>query len=134
MHAAKCKICKHKDCKEINDRYLAGVSPYEIDYPGISHQCVYKHVKTMGLEEQRDNSTLAIVNMLIDRGNAAKIQITPGVFMDSLKLRAKLLGEIIDKKEVKDVTDDETKPTGELQREIVELIAGEDEESQVKTG
>jgi len=95
MHRAKCAICNHKDRNEIEEKYLNGVSPYQIeaDYPGVSNQSVYAHMKIFGLEEKRDNSTLAILNRIIDRGNAGKIQITPGVFMEALKLRAKISGE-----------------------------------------
>jgi len=108
MHMAKCKICNHVNKKEIEEAYLSGVSPYQIetDFPGVSHQAVYTHTKLFQLDKKRDNSTLAIVNMLIDRGNAGKIQVTPAVFMDALKLRAKLLGEIVDKHEVKEVLDE----------------------------
>ncbi len=135
-HSRRCKVCKHEQRNEIEKQYIEGDSPYKIvsTFPELDVKGVYRHIKVFDLEKDRDNSTLAIVNHIIDRGDAANITITPGVLMDALKLRAKLKGEIVDRQEISNKGDDKSKSTEQLNAEIVELIDESAGSSKTKAG
>lgn len=53
-HCKKCSVCKSEHREEIEDRYLQGASPYELekDYR-IRHQSLYRHIRAFRLEIQR---------------------------------------------------------------------------------
>ncbi len=120
MHAKKCAICNHEQRNEIEDKYLDGVSPYqiELDYPGVSNNSVYRHVKIFGLDKKRDNSTLTKIDRLLDRCNLEKIKIDPAKIVDLLALRSKVKGEITEKHENRNKNENTNKTTIDVSKSI----------------
>lgn len=132
-HKGKCEICNSPRCKELEDRYLDGESPYDLQREmGFANQKIYKHVKVFGLDKKRDNSTLAKVDKLIDMANLTEAMIDVKTYVAALTLRAKLQGEIVDKQEISNKDDAKSKSTKQLDAEIIEIInesEGSDRES-----
>ena len=124
-HAAKCKVCNSDRCKEFNDRYLAGERPVELSIDmNLELDSIYRHVRYLELDKKRDNSTLAIINRLTDTIQWSKLKIeTVRNALTVLDLRAKLLGEIVQKHEHKEILDElTTEQLQELARDSTELV------------
>jgi len=124
-HAAKCKVCNSDRCKEFNDRYLAGERPVELSIDmNLELDSIYRHVRYLELDKKRDNSTLAIINRLTDTIQWSKLKIeTVRNALTVLDLRAKLLGEIVQKHEYKEILDElTTEQLQELAGRSTELI------------
>jgi len=126
-HKAKCQVCASEKCKEFEEQYLKGIRPGDLQYEfGFELRSIYRHISAFELDKKRDNSTLAIVNQIVDRIPWSKLKIDNlRNAMMAIELRSKLLGEIVTKHEVKEVLDelpsDELEKLAEQSAEIVKL-------------
>jgi len=119
-HQWQCKVCQHEQLKEIEEEYLSGATQAELirQFSGLDKNCVSRHIQYYELDKRRDNSTLAIINRIVQGIDWAKLKVeTVRNALTVLDLRAKLLGEIVQKHEYKEILD-------ELTTEQLQELAG----------
>ncbi len=99
-HIKNCTVCKLYKCKEIEDKYLRWVSPYDLadDYP-VSKDAIYRHVRAFGLDTKRDKNHDKLLGAIIERGFKSNLKIGDHVTLRAVELRMKKRKELTDKVE-----------------------------------
>ena len=132
-HKKLCKVCKHKDLKEIEEKYHNYISPYDliVDYPDLTTHNIYTHVNYFGLDLKRDKNIKAFYRRVMDKGFSAKVKVTEKGMLKASELLSKTNkdGELVDKQETKhDVSDRVAKQMANLMKKIGGTPNGASEE------
>lgn len=94
-HQKKCKVCRSKYREEIEKGFLKGVSLHGLGRTyGISHQSISRHISVFNLRARRENSTLAVIERMIDRYDSHEREVSDSLLFKCLSLRVKLKGEL----------------------------------------
>ena len=107
-HKVKCRICQSDKCNRLNEDYLHGYTQAEIakEY-GFERETIVRHVRALELDKRRDNSTLAIVNRIVQGIDWKSLPVkTLRNAIELMNLRSKLLGEVVQKHEYKEILDE----------------------------
>ena len=99
-HIKNCSVCKSDKCKEIEDKYLRWVSPYDLadDYP-VSKDAIYRHVRAFGFDTKRDKNHDKLLGAIIERGFKSNLKISDAVVLRASELRMKKRKELTEKVE-----------------------------------
>lgn len=67
-HKAQCSVCKHPNCKEIEDAWLDWCSLVKIEYAyQISRDSLYRHCHAFGLFSKRRRNIIRAYERIADR-------------------------------------------------------------------
>jgi hypothetical protein len=96
FHKGNCKVCKSPNCKEIEDKYLDWVSPYdlELEYPEVSKDSVYNHVRFFSLDVKRDLDHDKLLSRIIERGFVKGMNISDTTILRATEMRMKKRGDM----------------------------------------
>lgn len=105
QHPVRCKTCKHKKRKEIENLFMEGKSPETIIILlnlKLDSGSIRGHVKAYGADLGRLYSALASCDMIISRYNqnfTSKPKLIPSdaLYSKAIELKAKIAGELIEK-------------------------------------
>lgn len=103
LHSGKCKVCNSKECGDIEALYHSGESTHSVarHFPGLTAQNVHLHVRAFKLDKKRELATIDIVNKVINDYDRRKIKVvSDGLMLGAMNLRAKLLGELVERNEL----------------------------------
>jgi hypothetical protein len=92
-HRARCGICKHPECEEIEREFLDWVSPREIaeNWKLASYRAIYRHAHAVGLFERRRKNRLAALEAIIER--VREVPVTASAVVAAIRLSMELEGE-----------------------------------------
>lgn len=72
-HKAKCSICKHPNCKEIEEAWVDWASPEKIAYNyQISRDSLYRHSRALKLDAKRQKNRIRICERMLERAPLTK--------------------------------------------------------------
>jgi hypothetical protein len=67
-HKAQCTICKHPNCKEIEEAWLNWSSPAKIEYDyRVSRDALYRHCHALGLFSKRRKNLIRPYERIVER-------------------------------------------------------------------
>jgi hypothetical protein len=67
-HRAQCTICKHPNCREIEDAWLDWCSPAKIEYAyQVSRDSLYRHCHAFGLFSKRRRNIMRAYERIAER-------------------------------------------------------------------
>lgn len=102
LHAGKCKVCNSLLKEEIEQRYMAWESPYDLENDesimaeGINARNIYTHVSFFGLDLKRDENHDILLRKYIDKGFRSGLKITEASLLKAVEMRMKKRGELND--------------------------------------
>ena len=102
-HEAHCLICRSRDCKEIEEKYLDWKSPetLETDYPEFKAWSIRNHCKAKGLDVKRNGNLRGVCVAVMERGLTCmkNSPVDAKSVISAAQLHGKLDGVIVDKHE-----------------------------------
>ena len=91
-HAANCRICKHSRRQDIEDDFVAWVSPAKIavDYKLRDRSTIYRHARALNLFPKRRRNGRAALELIIE--HAGDIEVNASAVVAAVQALAKLNG------------------------------------------
>jgi len=99
-HEARCLICAHKEREEIEQSFVAWVSPAKIaEEHGVSRDGVYRHAHAFGLMEKRRRNVRAALERIIEKAGEVEVNAASVVSAVSAYARINSRGEWVERAE-----------------------------------
>lgn len=99
MHTSRCTVCKHKDVKVIEARYINGESGTELAaiYAGISESAMYRHFLAFNFKAKR--SPDKFLDDLIESAQENGVCLDERSLISAIKLWLQKEGKLVEKHE-----------------------------------
>jgi len=66
-HRAQCSVCKHLNCKDIEEAWLDWTSPAKIKFDfGVSRDALYRHCRALGLDSKRRRNLMPVYEGIVE--------------------------------------------------------------------
>ena len=105
-HGARCLICAHKEREEIEQSFVAWVSPAKIaEEHGVSRDGVYRHAHALGLMEKRRRNVRAALERIIEKAGEVEVNAASVVSAVSAYARINSRGEWVERAETVNLTE-----------------------------
>ncbi len=93
QHRARCSICKHPECEEIEQEFLDWMNPRQIaeEWELPTYRAIYRHAHAVGLFERRRENRLAALDAIIQRVH--EVPVTASAVVAAIRLSLELEGE-----------------------------------------
>jgi hypothetical protein len=105
-HEARCLICAHQDREQIEQSFVAWVSPAKIaEEHSVSRDGVYRHAHAMGLMEKRRRNVRAALERIIEKAGEVEVNASSVVGAVSAYARINSRGEWVERAETVNVNE-----------------------------
>lgn len=99
-HEARCLICSHPHREEIEQEFVAWVSPAKTaEEHGVSRDGVYRHARAMNLMEKRRRNVRAALERIIEKAGEVEVNASAIVGAVSAYARINSRGEWVERTE-----------------------------------
>ena len=99
-HEARCLICSHPQREEIEQEFVAWVSPAKTaEEHGVSRDGVYRHARAMNLTEKRRRNVRAALERIIEKAGEVEVNASAIVGAVSAYARINSRGEWVERTE-----------------------------------
>jgi hypothetical protein len=99
-HEARCLICAHSRREEIEQEFVAWVSPAKTaDEHGVSRDGIYRHARALGLMEKRRRNVRAALERIIEKAGEVDVNASAVVGAVSAYARINSRGEWVERTE-----------------------------------
>jgi hypothetical protein len=99
-HEAKCTICSHANREEIEQAFVAWISPKRIAQDhSVTRDSIYRHARALNLMDKRRRNVRAALERIIE--NAGEVEVNAAAVVSAIATYAKLngRGELVEKVE-----------------------------------
>lgn len=105
-HEARCRICSHLQREEIEQEFVAWVSPTKTaEEHSVSRDGVYRHARATGLIEKRRRNVRAALERIIEKAGEVEVNASAVVGAVSAYARINSRGEWVDRTETVNLTE-----------------------------
>jgi hypothetical protein len=87
QHRARCRVCRHAQCEEIEREFLEWVNPREIAsrWKFASYRAIYRHAQALGLFRKRVGHLTFALDQIIER--VGGVNATAATVIAAIRLR-----------------------------------------------